>query len=507
MRTWLLVAAALVALLDQAGARPGGGQGYSGGSSGGGYSGGGSSGGSYSAGGGDSSGGGELIYLLFRLLFEVPQLGVPLLIAVVGGYIWFKRSTAIDRTASWDSVELLPPPPPPPVEEIVVLDPEFSQVLFEDLLFRLYSQAHRARSDAAALAGLAPYLSGPAREALALRPPAGSPVSDVVVGAMRIADVRMPPRAGNSYATAGSDGKPVYVKVWIDFEANMTAGEHTQYVRERWRVARMASAKSRPPARARDFHCPNCAAPFHSSDGQTCQHCGQVVSNGRFEWIVSAIELQHAEDRPPPLGGYSVEQGTYGTTVEQPALVERLAALREADPAFNDEGFARRLRLIYQEVNAGWSEQDLARMRPFTSDGLHDYLRYWIEAYQRQDLVNRMDQAAISNWRYTKVTHDAHYHAITVRLWASGLDFTLAGKSGRVVGGSRSEPRVYSEYWTLIRGAGVRGAPRSDKRCPNCGAELKITMAGSCEFCSVHVTAGEFDWVLSKIEQDDSYRG
>jgi hypothetical protein len=32
-------------------------------------------------------------------------------------------------------------------------------------------------------------------------------------------------------------------------------------------------------------------------------------------------------------------------------------------------------------------------------------------------------------------------------------------------------------------------------------------MAGSCEYCSVHVTAGEFDWVLSKIEQDDAYRG
>ena len=36
---------------------------------------------------------------------------------------------------------------------------------------------------------------------------------------------------------------------------------------------------------------------------------------------------------------------------------------------------------------------------------------------------------------------------------------------------------------------------------------LKISMAGSCEYCQAHVTAGEFDWVLSKIEQDDTYRG
>ena len=31
-------------------------------------------------------------------------------------------------------------------------------------------------------------------------------------------------------------------------------------------------------------------------------------------------------------------------------------------------------------------------------------------------------------------------------------------------------------------------------------------MAGSCDFCQAHVTSGEFDWVLSRIEQDESYR-
>ena len=47
-----------------------------------------------------------------------------------------------------------------------------------------------------------------------------------------------------------------------------------------------------------------------------------------------------------------------------------------------------------------------------------------------------------------------------------------------------------------------------DKRqCPSCGAALTITMAGACEACGVKVSAGARDWVLSKIEQDESYRG
>jgi hypothetical protein len=39
------------------------------------------------------------------------------------------------------------------------------------------------------------------------------------------------------------------------------------------------------------------------------------------------------------------------------------------------------------------------------------------------------------------------------------------------------------------------------------GAALAINQAGECEFCAVVVTTGEFDWVLSRIEQDDSYSG
>jgi hypothetical protein len=78
-------------------------------------------------------------------------------------------------------------------------------------------------------------------------------------------------------------------------------------------------------------------------------------------------------------------------------------------------------------------------------------------------------------------------------------------EAGEVVGGSRSEPRAYSEYWTLIRGSSRSGAPRAEPVCPNCGAGLNINMAGQCAYCRAKVTTGEFDWVLSRIEQDEVY--
>ena len=45
-----------------------------------------------------------------------------------------------------------------------------------------------------------------------------------------------------------------------------------------------------------------------------------------------------------------------------------------------------------------------------------------------------------------------------------------------------------------------------DPSCPNCGASLDINMTGHCAYCKAKVTSGEFDWVLSRIEQDEVYR-
>jgi hypothetical protein len=32
-------------------------------------------------------------------------------------------------------------------------------------------------------------------------------------------------------------------------------------------------------------------------------------------------------------------------------------------------------------------------------------------------------------------------------------------------------------------------------------------MAGNCEYCQARVVSGDFDWVLSRIEQDEVYTG
>jgi hypothetical protein len=86
------------------------------------------------------------------------------------------------------------------------------------------------------------------------------------------------------------------------------------------------------------------------------------------------------------------------------------------------------------------------------------------------------------------------------------LDYTVDAE-GELVCGSRSRPRWFSEYWTFMRRSGARDSTHSAANCPNCGALLKVNMAGSCDFCGGKITNGQFDWVLSRIEQDEWYTG
>lgn len=120
--------------------------------------------------------------------------------------------------------------------------------------------------------------------------------------------------------------------------------------------------------------------------------------------------------------------------------------------------------------------------------------------------LRRADGARVVAVHLCRVMTDAHYDAVTVRVFATGLDYTV-NEAGDVVGGSKDRERAYSEYWTLIRGSSRTGAPRATPECPSCGAGLDVNMAGTCKFCSAKVTAGEFDWVLSRIEQDEVYSG
>jgi predicted lipid-binding transport protein (Tim44 family) len=231
------------------------------------------------------------------------------------------------------------------------------------------------------------------------------------------------------------------------------------------------------------------------------------VATGELDWIVRSANVVKREERPPMLTADVEERGTDLATVVDPGAKAHLSAIGQRDSNFSWQAFQQRLTLIFDEFQKAWSQRDLAPMRGFLSDNLFQMQGYWTQAYKKQGLRNVSERTRVVGIELARVESDASYDAITVRVRAIGLDYTIADTDGRVVCGSRTKERSYTEYWTLIRGAATRAPTRTEAVCPNCGAPLQINMAGVCGYCNAKVTSGEFDWVLSRIEQDEVYAG
>jgi uncharacterized Zn finger protein (UPF0148 family) len=473
---------AVIAAAASAYARVGGGGSYSGGSGGG--------------GGGDDIAG-EIVFLIFRLLFwltlEHPLIGIPIDIIVIICVIrWMKSSKAGNQPVLQASVAPLTSATQP-LNALRKFDPNFSESVFADFCYSLYGHAHEARGSKR-LDQYAPYLSASARQSLAAIHPGVDAVRGVIVGSYQIAGAR------------GLDTPTVEVTVM--FEANYTevtdGREMSWYVKEQWVLERARDILSPAPGKAKADHCPRCGAALKTRSDGSCSYCGVKIENGAFQWFVTSVATTEREARGPLLTSTVPERGTDRATVMQANFASAKQAFVEADPTFQWGEMEARIRMIATELQDAWSSLDWEKARVHETEPLFQMHRYWIDAYRAQKLRNIVDDFKVARVQPVRISSDAFYDAITVRIWASGKDYTT-DERGSVVAGSPTALREWSEYWTLIRS---RTASKSGTiACPNCGASVSAGTTGICSYCGGKLTAGAFDWVLSRIEQDESYRG
>ena len=478
------------------------------------YGGGGGSGG----GGGDGGGLGVLIYLIFRFLLwltiEHPAIGIPVdIIVIVLLILWFAKPSKKPASVVSSSTVLglsTGPGTRPQLDvqrafnQLRRFDPNFSEIIFTDFCYALYGRAHEARGKGkAALDELSPYLSDATRTSLMqLNSPQVKAVQGVIVGAMQVVDMR-------GLATPK-------VEISIEYEANYTEfsprqddprGEMSYYVRERWELERKRDVLSPTPEQATALHCPRCGAPLQKDTNGACAFCGAKIESGEFQWYVRSIRTLSREARGPLLTSNVPEVGTNYPTVTQPNFPAVRAGFEQNNPSFKWADFQARARMIFTELQEAWSSLNWERARPHETDSIFQMHRYWIDAYKAQHLRNVLDRYQITAMQPVKIKQDAFYQAITLRIFAQGFDYTI-NDGGQLVSGSKTNLRRWSEYWTFVRYSKAKPvAARADLNCPNCGAPLKVNAVGICEFCGGKITSGEFDWVLSKIEQDESYAG
>jgi hypothetical protein len=206
-------------------------------------------------------------------------------------------------------------------------------------------------------------------------------------------------------------------------------------------------------------------------------------------------------------GGYSAP--VYGAPPGSTVDYAGIEAIQAADPGFNQQVFMDRVQAVFFLMQKAWQDSNVDEGRAYMSPGLYQSWRAQVDAMTAAHKRNVLENLYIQGLHIVRASHDQNFDNITVRIDASAMDYEVDDQTGKVVFGEKRDA-PFTEFWTFTRSAGVKTLVTggiSEQKCPNCGAPLSVNEVGSCRYCNAAVTSGNFDWVLSRIDQANEFGG
>jgi len=183
-----------------------------------------------------------------------------------------------------------------------------------------------------------------------------------------------------------------------------------------------------------------------------------------------------------------------------------LRTLIQRDPELSEEKFLARTRLVFLAAQAAWSRQDLAAVRHYLSAGVRERFEVQLELQRAQGYRNRLENVVFLFGQIAATATDRHFDTVHVKVTGRAKDDYVDVKTGTVIRHNADGP--FTEYWTFMRRPGAKTLAKGglvEGNCPNCGAALRLSDAGQCEYCRAVVTSGEYDWVLTEITQESEW--
>ena len=287
--------------------------------------------------------------------------------------------------------------------------------------------------------------------------------------------------------------------------------------------------RSRDPealAAAENPRCPNCGAPLSVDAGGQCGFCQAVVPGAKADWLASYINrpsvVDTTADEGRPDGGAvagnrDVDYARAALLGESPPLPTQaeagassgLAAIQAHDPAFNIGGLLAEARETFLRLEQVRGDLDLPGLRPYVSDDL------WQAEVARAEAARARGRQPVHAFLevHSIVVADASSGAdgdrLSLRVTAESADHVIDTDSGRQISGDNNL-LPWTASMVLVRGPGLTSNPLvgiQAHSCPSCGASFNIGEDGRCRGCGKHITGGEFDWILSRIDTPASVEG
>lgn len=234
-----------------------------------------------------------------------------------------------------------------------------------------------------------------------------------------------------------------------------------------------------------------------------------VLFNIVFVMAAGMLVMSQAKHITSPQGSTAGRGGASKKTLpDRTDEIDRI--IKERDPLFTAPDFLSFARQVYMDIQSAWEKRDLDPVRGVLHQNLYQQTNRQIQKKIEDGIVNHLERISINTAYLTSYRRDKEYEYLTIYLAASMIDYQVKEATGEIILGNKTTRWNLQYKMTFMRSveAKTRSAKEADQGfvCPNCGAPLKGTSFGECEYCGSVVTTGAYDWVLSSfgVVKDDT---
>ena len=193
------------------------------------------------------------------------------------------------------------------------------------------------------------------------------------------------------------------------------------------------------------------------------------------------------------------------TQRSQPRSFEIPSSFLARNPEFSPDSLLAKANTAFLAIQRAWSQQDLASVRRWISDGVWQRFTTQIVMMRLLEQKNVVDDISIKRIFIDAIEEDGDFDIVHLGIHFSAQDDFVSARYPQL---DRRGALELLEYWTFMRKAGVAEKDLyHNNDCPACGAPLPNDMGevARCPACKTVCSLGDYDWVLTEITQADDY--